>query len=254
MMDRLRNYPLLIFVLTLAGLWLSAQLGDFLRRKLRPVEEEERLDLATLETATLTLLGLIIAFTFSMAVSRYDLRKNYEAEEANAIGTEYTRSSLLSTADAARVRTLLAQYLRQRIRFYESTEDRELQQINAVTDELESELWSNVQKVAEKQPTQPVALAVSGMNDVFNDRSYTQAAWWNRIPAAGWDLMVSIALLCNFLLGYGAHKNGTHLFLILPLVLSISFLLISDLDSPRGGIIRVSPQNLLSLQHSLASE
>src|SRR5262249_34825848 len=44
---------------------------------------------------TLTLLGLIIGFTFSMAVSRYDQRKNYEEEEANAIGTEYVRADLL---------------------------------------------------------------------------------------------------------------------------------------------------------------
>ena len=89
------------------------------------------------------------------------------------------------------------------------------------------------------------------MNDVLNDRAYTQAAWWNRIPLAAWYLMISIALLCNLLLGYGANRSGAHLFLVLPLALSIAFLLISDLDSPRGGIIRVVPQNLQSLAASL---
>ena len=53
------------------------------------------------ETATLTLLGLIIGFSFSMAITRYDLRKNYEEAEANAIGTEYVRAGLLPAADAA---------------------------------------------------------------------------------------------------------------------------------------------------------
>ena len=62
--------------------------------------------------ATLTLLGLIIGFSFSMATSRYDLRKNYEETEANAIGTEYLRADLLPQADAARTRALLRQYLR----------------------------------------------------------------------------------------------------------------------------------------------
>jgi hypothetical protein len=89
------------------------------------------------------------------------------------------------------------------------------------------------------------------MNDVFNDRAYTQAAWWNRIPSAAWDLMISIAVLCNLLVGYGAHRSGTHLFLVLPLALSVSFLLISDLDAPRGGIIRIEPHNLISLAESL---
>jgi hypothetical protein len=88
-----------------------------------------------------------------------------------------------------------------------------------------------------RQPSQRrvAALAASGMNDVLNDRAYTQAAWWNRIPAAAWDLMISIAVLCNLLLGYGTYRTGTHLFLVFPLALSISFLLISDLDAPRGG-------------------
>jgi hypothetical protein len=247
MLNHLRDFPLVIFIASLVGLWLSAQLGVFLRKKLRLVEDEERKDLATLEAATLTLLGLIIAFSFSMAIGRYDQRKDYEAEEANAIGTEYVRTDLLPPTEAGKVRKLLKEYLQQRVAFYQTRNESELQRIAAVTDGLEAELWSNVRNVAASQPTPTVALAVSGMNDVLNDRAYTQAAWWNRIPPAAWYLMLSIAVLCNLLLGYGAHRNEPHLFLILPLALSISFLLISDLDSPHGGIIRVLPQNLADL-------
>ena len=60
-----------------------------------------------------------------------------------------------------------------------------------------------------------------------------------------------IAVAANLMVGYGAHRRGVFLF-ILPIVVSISFLLIADIDSPRGGIIRVLPQNLLSLSRSLA--
>jgi hypothetical protein len=203
-----------------------------------------------LEAATLTLLGLIVAFSFSMAISRYDQRKNYEAEEANAIGTEYARAGLLPSKDADRIRRLLIDYLRQRVAFYETRNESRLQQINAVTNQLETELWTTIEGT-EAAPTPVVALAVSGMNDVLNDRAYTQAAWWNRIPAAAWDMMISIAVLCNLILGYGAYRTGSHLFLVLPLALSISFLLISDLDAPRGGIIRIVPLNLTSLLQSL---
>jgi hypothetical protein len=251
MIALLRDYPLVIFIVSLIGLWWSAQIGVFVRKKLRPVEEDERKDWATLEAATLTLLGLIVAFSFSMAISRYDQRKNYEAEEANAIGTEYARAGLLPPNDAERMRRLLNAHLRQRIAFYETRNEAHLQQINAVTNQLETELWATIETVAAAQPTPVVALAAMGMNDVLNDRAYTQAAWWNRIPSAAWDLMISIAILCNLLIGYGAYRTGTHLFLVLPLVLSISFLLISDLDAPRGGIIRIEPQNLMSLAESL---
>ena len=72
-------------------MWLSAQIGASLRRR-RPLKEEERDDFGVVQAATLTLLGLIIGFSFSMAVSRYDLRKNYEEAEAHAIGTEYVRN------------------------------------------------------------------------------------------------------------------------------------------------------------------
>jgi hypothetical protein len=250
MIALLRDYPLVIFIVSLVGLWWSAQIGVFVRKKLRPVEEDERKDWATLEAATLTLLGLIVAFSFSMAISRYDQRKNYEAEEANAIGTEYARVGFLPPKDANRIRWLLKDYLHQRIAFYENRNETQLQQINTVTNQLETKLWVTIEGGA-AQPTPVVALAAMGMNDVLNDRAYTQAAWWNRIPSAAWDLMISIAILCNLLIGYGAYRTGTHLFLVLPLVLSISFLLISDLDAPRGGIIRIEPQNLMSLAESL---
>jgi hypothetical protein len=253
MIGRLRDFPLVIFLVSLIGLWLSAQFGVFVRKKLRPVEEDERKDWATLEAATLTLLGMIIAFSFSMALSRYDQRKNYEAEEANAIGTEYARADFLPLRVADRIHRLLKDYLRQRVAFYETRNEDQLQQINAVTSQLETELWATIAPIAAAQPTQIAALAASGMNDVLNDRAYTQAAWWNRIPAAAWDLMISIAVLCNLLLGYGAYRTGTHLFLVLPLALSISFLLISDLDAPRGGVIHITPNNLLSLAQSLGN-
>lgn len=251
MIGPLRDFPLVIFVVSLLGLWLSAHIGALVRKKLRPLAEDESKDLATLEAATLTLLGLIIAFSFSMAVGRYDQRKDYEAEEANAIGTEYARAGLLPSKDADRIRRLLKDYVGQRVAFYRTSDESQLQQINAVTNQIETELWATIEAVAALQPTPPVALAASGMNDVFNERAYTQAAWWNRIPGAAWDLVISTAILCNLLLGYGAHRSGAHLFLVLPLALSISFLLISDLDAPRGGIIRIVPQNLLSVAESL---
>ncbi|MBV8973675.1 MAG: hypothetical protein JOY74_01025, partial [Sinobacteraceae bacterium] len=92
-----------------------------------------------------------------------------------------------------------------------------------------------------------------GMNEVLNSQAYTQAAWWNRTPGGAWLLMLLIALVCNVMVGYAARRAGvrTLLLLILPLLLATAFLLIADIDSPRSGLIRVSPQNLLSLYQQL---
>jgi len=247
------NHPFLAFALSLVVLWLTAHTGAYLRRRRRQLEEAEHEDLGVVLAATLTLLALIIGFSFSMAVSRYDQRKNYEEAEANAIGTEFVRAGLLPAADATKVQQLLRSYLDQRVLFYTTRDTRRLEQINASTVQLQTGLWLAVQAPAVAQPTPVIALAVSGMNDVLNSQGYTQAAWWNRIPGAAWALMAAIAICCNLLVGYNSRRTEgkKKSFFLLPLILSIAFFLIADMDSPRGGLILVHPQNLESVSRSL---
>jgi len=246
------NYPVLFFPLSLLVLWLSALVGTMLRRQ-RPLVGEEREDFGFVQAAALTLLALIIGFSFSMATNRYDQRRNYEEAEANAIGTEYVRAGLLPASDAAQVRAQLAKYLDLRVSFYRTRNRPELQKINADTGQLQTEMWTAVQTPALAQPTPVMALAVAGMNDVLNSQGYTQAAWWNRIPTAAWCLMIGIAILCNLLVGYGTRAGHVKsaVLLILPFLVSIAFLLIADIDAPRGGLIHVPPQNLVSLSQAL---
>ena len=252
-MERIANYPLLVFAVSLLTPWLSARLGRFLFLKQGKPEKELREDFNIILAATLTLLGLIIGFSFSMAASRYDLRRNYEEAEANAIGTEYLRAALLLAADAEKARALLRDYLGLRIAFYKASDDKEIQQLDTRTAELENELWSAIRAPAATQPNSVVALVVSGMNDVLNSQGYTQAEFWNRIPRGSWALMLAIAIGGNLLIGFGSRSvtAGTKLLPILPLLVSIAFMLIADIDSPRHGFVRVEPLNLTSLSKSL---
>jgi|SRR5215831_1540140 len=249
----LMNFPLLVFLITLLVLWLSARIGVYVCQYRRAFDSGEREDLNVIVAASLTLLGLIIGFTFSMAVTRYDQRKNYEEEEANAIGTEYLRASLLPSADATKIQQFLRAYLDQRILYYQIRDRQQREKIDRETSRLQNELWSVVRDGARSDPSPITALAVSGMNDVLNSQGYTQAAWWNRIPIAAWGLMFAMAICCNGLLGYTAHlvAGKAHRYFILPLIVAVAFLLIADIDSPRSGIIRVHPQNLESLAQSL---
>ena len=246
------NFPFFVFGLSLIVLGFASNLGAFVGQRIRPLQEEERDDFGVVQSAMLTLLALLIGFSFSMSVSRYDQRKNYEEAEANAIGTEYVRANLLPAADAATVHDLLRSYLDQRILFYETRDKRELEWINASTTQLQTELWFGLQGPALAAPTPVMALVVSGMNDVLNSQGYTQFAWGYNIPLEAWALMAVIALISNLLVGYGVHrKNRSLFFLALPFAIALAFFLIADIDSPRRGLVRVQPQNLVNLAQSL---
>ena len=132
-MNEMMRFPAVVFVLSFSAMWLSAWTGLYLRSTKRKLEESTHKDLDLIVSATLTLLGLIIGFSFSMAISRYDQRKNCEEAEANAISTEYVRAELLPAADAAKVRALLRSYLNERILFYVTRDNEALQQIDAKT-------------------------------------------------------------------------------------------------------------------------
>jgi hypothetical protein len=245
--------PLVVFFVSLPALLASAWGAALLQQRFDRSAEPAHQDINTILAATLTLLGLIISFTFAMAVSRYDMRKNYEEAEANAIGTEYLRAELLSAVSATQLHTLLRDYTAQRVLFYTTRDEQQLAGIDRRTSALQTQLWEVVRAEGTAHPSVPAGLALAGMNDVINSQGYTQAAWWNRIPRAAWLFMCAIALVCNVLLGYNTtHLKSRRLVLsILPLVVAIAFFLIADIDAPRHGLIRVHPDNLLALAASL---
>jgi hypothetical protein len=246
-------YPIPAFLISLVTLSVAAWIGVTRFTRMRAEVAALRDEFGVIQGATLTLLGLIIGFTFSMALSRYEQRMNYEEEEANAIGTEYLRADLLPAADAAKVRTLLRSYVDQRMLFYSTRNPAGLEKIAAETARLQAELWSAVSAPAVAQQTPLLTLVVAGMNDVLNSQGYTQAAWLNRIPSSAWLLVVLIGACATMLVGIGVRRSDRvpHLVMVLPLVISLALFLIADIDSPRGGIIRIAPQNLQILAQSM---
>jgi len=252
-MDGLIQHPVLLFLVMLVLLSMSTWVGVRLLTSLQAQIAEMREDIRAIEGVTLTLLALLIGFTFSMAVGRYDQRKNLEEAEANAIGTEFVRADLLPAAEAARVKAMLVKYTELRIRFYTTHDETELERIDADTARAQGELWRTVLGPASAQPNPLMALVLAGMNDVLNSQGYTHAAWLNRIPLTAWVLMILIAIGATMLVGAAATsaKALPRVLFVLPLVLSVAFFLIADIDSPRRGLIAVTPQNLLILAESL---
>jgi hypothetical protein len=257
-MSRLVDWPVLMALLILPTLWLCSWLGARFLGHLAPRNQDGREEFSVLLGASLTLLGLLIGFTFSMAISRYDLRKNYEELEANAIGTAYARADLLPDADVSTVKELLREYTLLRVRNYSLgsfTLDyhEQLAALQRETERKQSQLWAAVVAPARAAPSATLAIAVASMNDVLNSQGYAQAASWNRIPIGAWALLCTIGLVATAMVGFrfrGQSRRRT-LALVIPTLISISLFLIADIDCPRGGVIRVAPQNLLALYAGL---
>jgi hypothetical protein len=249
-MSESSTYPLFVFAISLAAQWLAVFLGTLMRGWKRPPGH----DIDIIQGATMTLLALIIGFSFSMAVTRYDQRQNSEEAEANAISTAFFRADLLPSDDAAHLRDLLKKYLDQRIAFYEANNARQIAKIMADTTSMQNELWQGILPAAKAHPTQITALAVAGINDVFDAQGGTQAAWINRLPAGVWAIMGLIAFATNVLIGVSERNKGVLLRLILPVIISTSFLLIADIDNPRGGLIPTLPHNLIAVGPRLGLE
>ncbi len=247
---KLLDYPVLIFFVSFGALWFANWLGARLRNRRESISEEERPDFDVVLGAALTLLGLVIGFSFSMAISRYEQRNSFEEAEANAIETAYLRAELVPQEDSARIRELLRQYTDLRIQFYVNGH-RESERIAAETAQVQHGLWAAVSKPAQAQPTAVAALAVASVNDVIKSEGQTREVWEDRIPAAAWALMFGIALGCNVLYGYGARRTEWKLSIVLPLVVAVSLAFIADLNSPRGGFIHALPTNLERLQGTL---
>ena len=250
-MADLVDRPLVMLVASFLGLAAAALLGVVSQRVWCPIRADDQNELTIVQSAALTLLGLIVGFSFSMAVSRYDQRKNLEEAEANAIGTEYARADLMPEGAATAARGLLKQFLDHRILFYVTADESRLKRIDAETAKLGADLWALARTNAITQPTPIAGLVAAGMNDVLNSADYTTAAWLNRIPIPAWWLMFMIGVGSNLTLGIGARRFNSLLLLVVPLTVSVSFFLIADIDSPRGGVVEVAPKNLTRLATSL---
>lgn len=248
----LPEYPELLLVVSFLVLCAATALGTWLSRRY-PADEAMHHDFGLVLGAALTMLALIVGFSFSMAAGRYEQRRDLEGVEANTIGTEYQRADLLPAADGAAVKALLKSYTDLRVQFYTVSDSDELGKIEKRTEKVQQELWAAMLPVAAAHPTPITALVITGMNEALDSQSAVQAAWFNRIPTGAWCLLAIMSFGSVFFLGYGFRSNLAvrRLSFAMPLLVSIALGLIADIDSPRRGIIRVQPQNLLELTETM---
>jgi hypothetical protein len=194
----------------------------------------------------------MLAFTFGMAASRFDTRKQLVLDEANAIGTAYLRAAMLPERRDD-IRTVLRSYVDVRLEAVRSgrvTED------ILKAEELQGQLWSAATAVGLQHPDSiVVGLFVQSLNEVIDlHAKRVTAGLRNRIPGTIWFALLTIATLSMAAMGYHAGLVGTTRSLAI-IVVAVAFssviALIADLDRPQEGSLTVSQQALVDVQQSM---
>lgn len=241
------SWSMVILVATGTLTWAGAMLGVRFRRWRRLRSEGERADYTTVMASTLTLLGLVAGFAFSMATNRYESAITAEHREAAAIHLAHRSAGLLPAAEAARIRAMIARYAEARWREFVDGPGTG----TAVSGGLGSEIWSAVETAAAPVPTPVTAVALNAANTMLLARAETVAAFSDRMPPTAWALMIFLAVVANAILGYAAHRADETLFVALPVSLAASFFLIAEMQSPGAGVIQVEARNLAAVAQAL---
>lgn len=251
----------LITLLLFVALLLARELGSWIRvRRKRPARtgqgasdpaarDDDSVAFAT--TTVLGLLALLIGFTFSLALGRYDERRNLVLKEANALGTTWLRTDLLETEDANRVRAILRSYVDARVDFANAKDAKAEVEAFSRTVLIQNQLWTAV--VAGVQPfrdTPRASLLVTTTNESIDLSAERFAARQDHIPHRILRTLFLFSLLAAALLGYErANRRGTTTLLLLLFSLAVGLVL--DLDLPSTGAVNVPQEPMLDLQRSL---
>lgn len=244
--------PALFFLTALLAL-ASAEVGRWLgqRRKLAGAETEAPVGAAV--GGVLALLAFTLAFTFSMAASRFDTRKQLVVDEANAIGTTYLRTSLLPQPAASKLRQLLREY--QGVRLDAGLHPEHFAAALTRSGELHSAMWNEASAVAVQQPNLiTTGLFIQALNQMIDLHGTRIAALRNRIPETIWVFLFVTASVGMMSIGYHAGINGSRRSVAaLALVVAFSgvIMLIADLDRTQKGFLRISQQAMIELQQSM---
>jgi hypothetical protein len=236
---------LLLVLLSVEG---GYRLGTYRRSR----SEEKEAPVGAMVGATLGLLAFMLAFTFGLAATRFDTRRQVLLDEANAIGTTYLRAGMLPERREA-IRTLLRDYVDTRL---DAVRSGHVTAGIRRSEHLHEQLWAQAVAIGETNPMSiVVGLFVQSLNEVIDlHAKRVTAGLRNRIPGAIWVALFGVAVLSLAAMGYHAGLSGTSRSLA-ELAVAVTFAvvigLIADLDRPQEGVLKVSQQALLDLRQSM---
>ena len=252
----LDSFPLwtLLPVTVLVAL-VSVEFGYRVARYRRQRSEEEtESSVGAMVGATLGLLAFMLAFTFGLAGSRFEDRRQVILSEANAIGTTYLRAAMLPEPMRTETRKLLREYVDVRL---EAPQPGKVDQAISKSEELQDRLWSQATAAADKDRSPITGLFIQSLNEVIDlHAKRVMTALRSRVPGAIWIGLYLLAILAMTVLGYHeglTSKRRSIAVIALTLAFSVVLILIVDLDRPGQGLLRVSQQSMVDLRKSMSA-
>jgi hypothetical protein len=251
-MSSLISNPWALFAVFLVGLMVVVEIGLRLRLASSGIDEGRQSLIQSARDGLTVLLSFLLGFALPMTLPHYEQRRNLVIEEANAIGTVDQRAQMLPQPFGGRIRELLREYVDARIEFASERDDYGVQASTARAKDLQNQMWQQDVAAVGQYPnlgiTPIFAQSLGSLADLNEERL---AAYERRIPGTIWFVLTLISVLTCFVVGYSMGRRLFLAMFVLPLTVAIVLSLVSELDSPRTGFIRVEQQSIQRLQLDL---
>lgn len=234
-------FAVLLFGGVLACLRLGWRIG---RRRLRLTGEEGSAGLGALEGAIFGLMGLLIAFTFTGAATRFQERRNLVTEQSNAIGTAWLRLDLLADDVRDPMRELFRRYVDIQMEILRRVSDEDAARAGLVDlSAIQQEIWNTLVEAAKSDKSVPIAqVLMPPVNDMFDLGTNRVMSAQQHPPLAVFIMLALLVLMSSLLAGFGMAKapRQSPLHLIgFAAITALSVYLILDLEYPRLGLVRI---------------
>ncbi|MDR3405007.1 MAG: hypothetical protein P4L99_21070 [Chthoniobacter sp.] len=219
-------------------------------------DEARRSQIGGVQGAILGLLALLLGFTFSMAVSRYETRREMVLKEANAAGTAWLRAGLLPEAERAPARELLRRFVETRLKYQQVGYDPALLAEGlSLSTQIENELWQHAEGAARTAPTPITATFIVALNEMIDTDAARIDAHRNQLPVAVWVLLMIVAASGCLTSAYGSGAQGARSAFtssLLPLLITVVIIFVYDLLHSHQGVVTISQAPLVELLKNMS--
>lgn len=213
-------------------------------------------NISSLLTGLIALMGILLAFSFSLSSSRFDLRKQLIIEESLDIGTAYFRVGLLAdTALRKEVRSLLKDYVQQRINYYDAGAiEKEMDQYMGKSENIQVRIWMKTAEIGRRSPDINSSLLTQSLNTMIDVSGAISGSMKNHVPALILLMLIAASAFTIFTMGYthglSSDKNLWFAMGLNVIICSILFLIV-DMDSPFAGLLKINIDALTDLQDQI---
>jgi hypothetical protein len=228
------------------------------QKRIQALGESSQAGLGAIDGAVFSLMGLLIAFTFTGAASRFDARRSLVTEHANAIGTAWLRLDLLPEAEREQAREGFRNYMDTQMEIVRNAGDTQAVHtgLNRLST-IQQEIWTTLIQAARNDKSMPIAQAVlPPANEMFDLTTARLMAALQHPPLAVFIMLGILVLLSGLLAGFGMAKSERqstiHLFSFAAIMM-LSVYLILDMEYPRLGFVRIDSfdQSIVAIRESM---